>query len=77
MKNCSLLETSDLEEVIKADMTIKGKTAGCQIDSGESANGISTWHIKHSLLEQSETKLHLYNGTEGKIKLMLKNPKNG
>ena len=43
-------------------MTIKGEAVVCQIDSGAGVNVIPLRHIKHSVLEQSKTKLHIYNG---------------
>ena len=50
------------EKVVQAEMIIKGETVVCQIGSGASVNVIPLRHIKHSVLEQSKTKLHIYNG---------------
>ena len=69
------------QEMIKAEMMVKGKPITFQLDSGASVNILNEKHVMGKTLEHSNKTLVMWNGAEvkplGECRVKMINPKTG
>ena len=69
------------QEMIKAEMMVKGKPIDFQLDSGASVNILNEKHVMVKTLEHSNKTLVMWNGAEvkplGECRVKMINPKTG
>ena len=69
------------QEMIKAEMMVKGKPIAFQLDSGASVNILNEKHVMGKTLEHSNKTLVMWNGAEvkplGECRVKMINPKTG